>query len=275
MPSRGDQSPTSLPQYSSKLISVQEQIETVNRALESTRKALETELKQQSVAALSDRMILLVEELQELQYKNLIAEVETDLNKKFKELIRKDDFVSYIHLDLDFNLHLIRYQNVEFDKLKETVRKHGARALKNSLKAYAYNTLIEKLNSTEDKLVFDIAEYSQEYIELPIELDYTRFSNGEKQILVMSLYWAIMNQSNNELPFIIDTPFARIDTEHRSNITENFFKELKGQLFVLSTNEELRHEHLAALDEQIAKVYLLEYGNDKKTHITQGNYFEV
>lgn len=260
---------------SSKLISVQEQIETVNRALESTRKALETELKQQSVAALSDRMILLVEELQELQYKNLIAEVETDLNKKFKELIRKDNFVSHINLDLDFNLHLIRYQNVEFDKLKETVCKHGARALKNSLKEYAYNTLIKKLNSTEDKLVFDIAEYSQEYIELPIELDYTRFSNGEKQILVMSLYWAIMNQSNNELPFIIDTPFARIDTEHRSNITENFFKELKGQLFVLSTNEELRHEHLAALDEQIAKVYLLEYGNDKKTHITQGNYFEV
>ena len=58
-------------------------------------------------------------------------------------------------------------------------------------------------------------------------------------------------------------------------IKGKFFKELKGQLFVLSTNEELRHEHLTALDEQIAKVYLLEYGNDKKTHITQGDYFEV
>ena len=84
-----------------------------------------------------------------------------------------------------------------------------------------------------------------------------------------------MNQSYNELPFIIDTPFARIDTEHRANITELFFKELQGQLFVLSTNEELRHEHLATLDQQIAKVFLLEYGSDKKTHITQGNYFEV
>lgn len=259
----------------SELATVQEQIESVNRALEITRKALEAELKQQSVTALSDRMILLVEELQELQYKNLIASVEKDLNKKFKELIRKDDFVSYIHLDLDFNLHLIRYQNVDFEKIKETVRKHGSRALKNSFKKFAYNSLIEKLNSTEERLAFDIAEYTHEFIELPIELDYTRFSNGEKQILVMSLYWAIMNQSNNELPFIIDTPFARIDTEHRSNITEKFFKELKGQLFVLSTNEELRHEHLTALDEQIAKVYLLEYGNDKKTHITQGDYFEV
>ena len=110
---------------------------------------------------------------------------------------------------------------------------------------------------------------------LPIELDYTRFSNGEKQVLVMSLYWAIMNQSQNELPFIIDTPFARIDSEHRANITEKFFKELHGQLFVLSTNEELRHEHINALDQQIAKVYMLEYGEDKRTRISEGSYFEV
>lgn len=91
----------------------------------------------------------------------------------------------------------------------------------------------------------------------------------------MSLYWAIMNQSHNELPFIIDTPFARIDTEHRANITERFFKELPGQLFVLSTNEELRHQHIATLDQQIANIYMLEYGDDKRTRILEGNYFEV
>lgn len=252
---------------------VLEQIATVNKALESTRKALENELKHQSVAALSDRMILLVEELQEQQYSSLIANVETDLNQKFKQLIRKDDFISHIYLDPDFTLHLIRNQNVEIKKIEEIIRKHGVRAVKNNIKEFAYNCLIEKLNSTEEKLMFDIAEYNCDTIELPMEVDYTRFSNGEKQILVMALYWAIMNQSNNELPFIIDTPFARIDTEHRANITEKFFKELNGQLFVLSTNEELRHEHLSALDEQISKVYLLEYGSDKKTHITQGDYF--
>ena len=71
------------------------------------------------------------------------------------------------------------------------------------------------------------------------------------------------------------SPFARIDTEHRANITEKFFKELPGQLFVLSTDEELRREHFAALEQQIANVYMLEYGGDKRTHISEGNYFEV
>ena len=254
---------------------INDQIEAVNKALDVTRRALEAELKQQSVTALSDRMLLLVEELQDQQYRKLIASVEKDLNKKFRQLIRKDDFVSYIYIDLDFTLHLVRYQDVSLHNLRDTLRKYGTKSLKNNIKDRAYKELIQKLGTTEDELAEALSQCTQSTLELPVEVDYMRFSNGEKQILVMSLYWAIMNQSYNELPFIIDTPFARIDTEHRANITELFFKELQGQLFVLSTNEELRHEHLATLDQQIARVFLLEYGSDKKTHITQGNYFEV
>ena len=84
-----------------------------------------------------------------------------------------------------------------------------------------------------------------------------------------------MNQSKNELPFIIDTPFARIDAEHRANITEYFFKKLAGQLVILSTDEELSNNHLEAMRGQISHVYMLEYGQDKRTHIRENQYFEV
>ena len=47
------------------------------------------------------------------------------------------------------------------------------------------------------------------------------------------------------------------------------------QLSEVAGHEELRQEHLAALKTQISKVYLLEYGEDKRTHIIEGNYFEV
>lgn len=227
------------------------------------------------MSALSDRMILLVEELQEQQYKKLIADVEYDLNRKFRELIRKDDFVDRIYLGDDFSLHLVRNQAVEVSALKITAKRHGAAALKGSLKQVGFQSLITLLNTTEESLGFALADFAEEAITLPVELDYTRFSNGEKQVLVMSLYWAIMNQSHNKLPFIIDTPFARIDTEHRANITETFLKELQGQLFVLSTNEEIRHERMVSLEQQIAKVYMLEYGEDKRTRISEGSYFEV
>ena len=254
---------------------LQEKITAVVKALEATRKLLETELKKQSVSALSDRMLLLVEELQEQQYHKLLACVEADLNKKFRQLIRKDDFVDHIYIDASFALHLIRRQNVEVSALQLTAKKHGAAALKASLSTVAYQALLSQLATTEESLSFALADCKESFLMLPMELDYSRFSNGEKQVLVMSLYWAIMNQSHSELPFIIDTPFARIDSEHRANITEKFFKELQGQLFVLSTNEELRHEHITALDQQIAKVYMLEYGDDKRTRISEGSYFEV
>ncbi len=251
------------------------EIEALEKLSETSRKTLLAELKKQSVTALSDRMLLLVEELQEQQFRKLIKAVEQDVNRKFKELIRKEAFVDHIALDSDFSLHLVRSQPVEVSALKLIAKKHGAAALKGTLKEIGYRALIGRLSTTEDSLGFALAEYPEESITLPIELDYTRFSNGEKQVLVMALYWAIMKQSKNELPFIIDTPFARIDTEHRANITERFFKELQGQLFVLSTNEELRHEHVASLDRQIARVYLLEYGDDKRTRISEGSYFEV
>lgn len=257
------------------LLALQANIVELKKVLEASRKSLEAELKKQSVSALSDRVLLLVEELQEEQYKKLIADVERDVNRKFKELIRKDDFVDRIILDHDFTLHLVRNQEIEVSALKLSAKKHGATALKTSLKSFGYSALIEKLGATEETLGFALADCSEATMLLPVELDHNRFSNGEKQVLVMSLYWAIMNQSHNELPFIIDTPFARIDTEHRANITERFFKELQGQLFVLSTNEEIRHEHIAALDQQIANVYMLEYGEDKRTRISAGSYFEV
>lgn len=254
---------------------LQKQIEALKKVLEHSRKALETELKKRSVSALSDRMLLLVEDLQEQQYKKLIADVEYDLNRKFKELIRKEDFVDRIYLDDDFSLHVVRNQAVDVAALELTAKRHGVAALKERLKQGGFRSLMAQLNTTEESLGSALADFAEATITLPVELDYTRFSNGEKQILVMSLYWAIMNQSQNQLPFIIDTPFARIDTEHRANITEKFFKELQGQLFVLSTNEEIRHEHMASLDQQIAKIYMLEYGDDKRTRISEGNYFEV
>lgn len=264
-----------LEENKSRLSALQDETAALNKALSISRKALEEELKKKSVSALSDRVLLLVEELQRQQYKKLIADVERDLNSKFKELIRKDNFVDHIYLGQDFSLHLVRNQAVESSALKLLAQKHGAAALNGSLAPVAYHALIEQLHTTEEDLGSALKAYAEEAIVLPIELDHTRFSNGEKQILVMALYWAIMNQSHNELPFIIDTPFARIDTEHRANITEKLFKTFPGQLLVLSTNEELRHEHIAALDRQIANVYTLEYGEDKRTHISQGTYFGV
>ena len=48
-------------------------------------------------------------------------------------------------------------------------------------------------------------------------------SAGEKQIYAIALLWGLAKSSDVELPIIIDTPFARLDSEHRTNIAKHYF----------------------------------------------------
>jgi DNA sulfur modification protein DndD len=91
----------------------------------------------------------------------------------------------------------------------------------------------------------------------------------------MALYHALIQLSRYKVPFIIDTPFARIDTEHRRNISNYFFSRLEGQVFILSTNEEIDAEHIDIMRDRIAATYLLENKDNQKTVVTKGRYFEV
>lgn len=105
------------------------------------------------------------------------------------------------------------------------------------------------------------------------EIDKSRLSKGEKQVFIMALYWALISLSNTSIPFIIDTPFARIDSEHREKITEYFFKELPGQVFLFSTDEEIVDSNLHILTDKIGMKMLLENKSNIRTSILLGEYF--
>ena len=244
--------------------------------LSSLKKTFEEQLKKQSVSAISGRVLLLLEELQKYLHESIIKQVEKDINEKFEQLIRKKDFFSRITVENDFSVHILRNQAVAKADLLSLLRGSGLSLAIGALGKAAIDELQTILEvETAPQLRKRLKESMYNEYVLPVEVDKNRLSSGEKQIFVMALYWAMMNQSKNDLPFIIDTPFARIDTEHRSNITNQFFIKLSGQLMILSTDEELSGTHLEDMKEQISHVYMLEYGDDKATHIQSNKYFEV
>ena len=238
------------------------------------RKNLESQLKRSSVNSISGNLLLLMERLQNILYSALVKKVEYDLNRKLRELIRKPDFFEEVIIDPDFTVHIIRKELIAFSDIKQIFAAGGATALVDKLGERA---VAELLHATKSKKITEslLNKMENRAYRLPMEIDKDRMSSGEKQIFVMSLYYAIMQQSNNQLPFVIDTPFARIDTEHRENITDHFFMELPGQLIVLSTNEELSGSHLKSMEGKIAHVYTLEYGADQRTKVLSDSYFEV
>lgn len=257
------------------LVIKKEELEQQESKLCVLKKEFENQLKRHSVSMVSGKALLLLEELQGTLYSGLLHQVEEDLNQKFREMIRKDNFFSRLYIDPQFVVHLLRNQAISIEDLRSLLKSGDFRAMNMALGKAATEQLLEKYGihtATELKAALDTDDAEQ--LDLPVEIDKEQLSNGEKQIFVMSLYWAMMKQSKNELPYIIDTPFARIDTEHRANITEYFFKNLPGQLIILSTNEELSSEHMQAMRNQISHVYMLDYGQDQKTHIYENQYFE-
>lgn len=258
------------------LTSCDAQIIAAEKALEAAYKKLELDIKRRSVSAVSSSVLLLLEDLQESLFERLLSDVKRDTLSAFNRLIRKKRFIDDIEIDRDFRVHLLRKQIVEKHDIEKIFKRSGAAGVKRSLREYAFKHLCQVL-SVIDEMEFApaLAAYDNNEFELLMEINKDTLSKGETQVFVMSLYWAMMQQCKCELPFIIDTPFARIDTDHRANIVEQFFKKLPGQLFVLSTNEEISSTHMASLAEQTSSVFLLEYGDDKCTRIIENRYFEV
>ena len=256
--------------------SLLEEIQFKQNNLAVAKKAFEESLKKESMAAITGRLVLLLEDLQDYLFRKLIAAVEHDLKMKFGQLIRKKNFFDDIVIDRTWNVHIIRNESVAIKDILALLEKKDLKVIDRKLGSSAVSFLLDHYKvKNANELHYKLSMSRDVQIQLPVEVEKDRMSSGEKQIFVMSLYWALMQQSKNALPFIIDTPFARIDTEHRHNITENFFKKLTGQLFVLSTDEELSGDHLGVMKEQISHVYMLDYGSDHKTHVKADQYFEV
>ncbi len=81
-------------------------------------------------------------------------------------------------------------------------------------------------------------------------------SAGASQIFTQALIWAITHVSGQNFPFIVDTPLARLSRQHRLGVL-NTFLDRKGQVILLSTDEEVIDDKLDAIRNRIAVAYQL------------------
>lgn len=98
-------------------------------------------------------------------------------------------------------------------------------------------------------------------------------SAGEKQILLISIIWAIFHTSNKKLPFIFDTLLGRLDKTHKAAVLTEFIPQSGSQAIILSTDSEIDEEHYNLLAPFISQAYRLEFDtNTQQTSISNG-YF--
>ena len=106
-------------------------------------------------------------------------------------------------------------------------------------------------------------------------LQKAQLSAGEKQIYAVSMLWALAKTSGRPLPIVIDTPLARLDSEHRKLLIEHYFPLASHQVIILSTDTEVDQLHFDELRPAIARIYHLDYDQSlSSTSIKQGYFWK-
>lgn len=253
-----------------------EKLHQAEAMLAKAQSKLEAEIKKASIDDISAKAIIMLDKLQKILYRQQIERVENAFKKEISALMRKSRFIDDIKIDEDFRIFLYRHEAVKTSRLIEALSANSEEQLCAAIGLRAMEELQRLAGSNSVESILHYCENVKEAeIILPVIVDQTSLSNGEKQIFIMALYHSLVQLGHHEIPFIIDTPFARIDTEHRMNISKHFFSKLNGQVFILSTNEEINSTHVQIMKDKIAATYMLENSDNKKTIVVQDSYFEV
>jgi DNA sulfur modification protein DndD len=103
----------------------------------------------------------------------------------------------------------------------------------------------------------------------------TELSVGEKQIYAIALLWALTIASRRPLPFIIDTPLGRLDSDHRRNLVTEFFPKASHQMIVFSTDTEINEIYFGKLKANISRSYHLSFDSvESKTTVDEGYFWD-
>ena len=98
-------------------------------------------------------------------------------------------------------------------------------------------------------------------------------SEGEKQMFATAVLWALAKTSGRPLPFMIDTPLARLDVEHRGKLVEIFFPSASHQVVIFSTDAEIDEKYYAQLKPFISKSYLMKYDSGSGSAKVEEGFF--
>lgn len=213
---------------------------------------------------------------------SLLSEKSVSIKTALEDLIvsnlrliyRKNNLITHIEIDDNFQLNLYQdamYSSQELLHLLKNLGKEGfALAIgENGKKLLFEECSVKSFSELADKL----RKSKKEKIKLYKNIDLSRLSKGERQIFILSLYWAIIKLSGKDIPFIIDTPYARIDANHRKEISKKFFPTISKQVVILSTDEEVNEEYYRIIKPHIAREYLLINDESQNKTSVETRYF--
>ena len=104
-------------------------------------------------------------------------------------------------------------------------------------------------------------------------IQWQQLSAGEQQIVTTAIIWGLARSSGLMFPMIIDTPLARLDKSHRSNILEQYYPVASHQVVLLSTDEEIGPTEFAQIESFVTRAYQVRHNEQTKVSDIIAGYF--
>jgi len=171
-----------------------------------------------------------------------------------------DRTIKYSNMALNIiEKYIIELQRRKTDDLASTIT-DCYRKLANK------KNLIKKIVMNPETL--DLNYLSEDEKEVPKD----SLSAGEKQLMVISILWALAKCSKKKLPVIIDTPLARLDSLHRTSLIKTYFPNAGEQTIILSTDSEIDASYYKLMKENVGDEFTLNYNEETKSTSIQRGY---
>ena len=234
-------------------------------------------LQNNNVLELSSNLTDYLDALLATLSKDKLKLIEDNFIEIFSLIIRKNEYVSSIVIDDNFDTTLYVARDYASFEVENIITNLGINDISKKYGRMFIEDLLTKFNvSSLDEVIKHFnTNPTMELIELRTKVNVNDFSKGEKQIYILCLIWALIKSSGIDVPFIIDTPYARIDETHRKALTLEYLPNISKQVIILSTNEEIDANLYNVIKPYICDEYLLLYNEKgRKTEVKKG-YFEV
>jgi len=200
----------------------------------------------------------------EAQTKTLIVLINTKIRNNLTKRNLDKRRISGVEMGRNVQDALEDYTKLLREKKIELLERYILNGLKMLLHKKDF---IEKVSI--DHETFEVRLYKGDDDEITKNM----LSKGELQMYATAVVWGLAKTSGRPLPFMIDTPLARLDVDHRKNIVENFYPNASHQIIILSTDSEINNYHYQKLKPHIARSFVIQYDSDKGKTIRHDNYF--
>ena len=176
----------------------------------------------------------------------------------------------------DDDYRIVKYTQMAkriLEMYKQKLQKRKIDVLSNVM-TECFHRLVAKKDLI-NKILIDEKTIEFVYLDkLDKEIPRESLSAGEKQLVVISLLWALAICSKKKLPVIIDTPLSRLDSSHRKALIQIYFPNASEQTIILSTDTEIGLQEYELMKDNICNAYTLVFNEDtKSTSIAEG-YFK-